>query len=951
MKIKNRITLSLLFIPLSLITAKTIDQSTAQTVARNFFQSQAPSQKSKSLRLTEKIVAAATFTQADEVLSTDSASVCYYVYSGSNNFVIVAGTDNVTPILGYSNEHPYDSEQIPENLKSWLEMYQNEIQYAIDNKIAASDAVQNQWKSLLAGEVASAAAVVAPMVKTTWNQSPYYNELCPFDNVLQGYTLAGCGAIAMAQVLKYWNYPAQGKGLHSYVPLTNPQYGALTANFQNTTYDWASMPNSISSSNQAVATLIYHCGVSLDMDYGVNSSSAYHRYNNHPSTYLALKDFFGYKNTLNGVSQSSYTAAAWTAMIKADLDAGRPVLYRGSGNDGGHLFVCDGYDANDYYHFNWGWSGHYDGYFTLSALSPGTTDFSSGQYAIFGIEPKTVNPTVDMRLYSKIAISPATQIKPAAAFTITANIKNCGGASFTGILCAGLYNSSGSLLTTFGSQTVTLPPDGSTGSILFSTTGISSMTAGTYSIHLMHKQNTKTSYSVIAYGIDLAGTYNNTLPITVSASDYSLLQDTCESNNTEASAYEIKPIFKNDTARVITSGMNLHTLTDVDYYKINLPEGYHYAISSYLLSPISSSAYTGDVKYSCKMDNNPWTITANYDVFPFEYNGNGTVYFKVEPFGGGNPGTYALGATIIRQAKANLKPYMPSTWDDVIVLNKTKGELTSAPKLTTNDSVYMNVAHTNVGTGKTNKQYYSPVFLDGNLFLSWSRSSALSPNYYTYYKNVPLGKLSEGVHTIKLSVDATNQIDETGETDNEYVKTFTIYAPTLSATPTEISLPASESNTSVDVKTNLSWIVECNQQWITLDKSSGVANQTVNIHIPENLLSDSRTANVILKAADNTSQTIVITQQGQNTAVRLVNSTDFVVYPNPNNGQFTVKIPTAFSANSILTVTDNNANQIHKLIVNGSRLQKISLNVPSGTYYVELSDGNKRVVNQIIVSN
>ena len=263
MKIKHLTALSLFLLPLFLISAKTIDQNTAQTVARNFFQSKISSQKTTSLQLTKKVVAATTFTELDKALSSDGSTICYYIYSGSNNFVIVAGTDNVTPILGYSNERNFESDEIPENLKNWLEMYKNEIQYAIDTKIVASEAVSNQWKVLSSGESASATTVVAPMLKTTWNQSPYYNELCPFDNVFQRYTLAGCGAIAMAQVLKYWNYPTHGTGSHSYVPYTNPQYGTLAADFQNTTYDWASMPDYISSSNQAVATLIYHCGVSL----------------------------------------------------------------------------------------------------------------------------------------------------------------------------------------------------------------------------------------------------------------------------------------------------------------------------------------------------------------------------------------------------------------------------------------------------------------------------------------------------------------------------------------------------------------------------------------------------------------------------------------------------------------------------------------------------------------
>jgi|GEM_PF-2392058 CARDB./Peptidase C10 family. len=948
MKIKQFLILGFFYSSILAVSAKTIDPNTAQAVARNFLQNKSVLQKSNSLQLTKK-VAASSLVQAENILSNDSSTVCYYIYSGSVNFVIVSATDNVAPILGYSNERPFNSEQMPENLRNWLEMYKNQIQYAIDNNIAAADTIQNQWKSLLSGQVSSAAAVVAPMIKTTWNQAPYYNDLCPFDNALGKYTLAGCGAVAMAQVLKYWNYPTVGIGSHSYVPYTNPQYGTLSADFQHTTYNWSSMPNSISSANTDVATLIYHCGVSLDMDYGVDNSNAYHRYNNHPSTYLALKDFFGYKSTLYGLSQSSYTTAAWTSMIKTDLDAGRPVLYRGSGNDGGHLFVCDGYDANDYFHFNWGWNGYYDGYFALSALSPGTMDFSSGQYAIFGIEPETVNPTVDIHLNSKLAISPAVQIKAGQAFSITANVKNCGGASFTGVICAGLFNSSGTLMTTFGSQTVTLNANSTTGSIVFSTTGISTMTAGSYSIHLMHKQNTKTSYTVMSYGIDLAGTYNNTLPVTVSASAYSLLPDAYETNDTETTASVLGLTFVNDTARIVTTNTNLHTLADVDYYTVNLPSGYHYSVSSYLISPLSSSAYTGDVKYSYKAGNASWSLTANYDLLPFESDGNENVYFKVEPFGGGNPGTYALSATIIRKPKPNLKPYMPSGWDDVVVVNKTKGELSSASHLTTNDSVYINVAHTNIGTGSTNKQYYSPVFLDGNLLFSWNRSAALSPNYYTYYKGFALGKLSEGVHTIKLEVDATSQIDETNETDNEYVKTFTVYAPSLTASPNEITIPCTESNTLIDIKSSLSWTVECPQQWISFDKAAGSLSQTVNVHVLPNSLSDVRSANIVFTASDNTSLIVILTQQGQNTAIETVKSNDFIVYPNPSNGKFVISVPENFGANSTMTLMDINAKQIKQFNLSGESLQQMNLDVPAGIYNLELNNGTKRVVNQIII--
>src|SRR5665647_1009373 len=132
MKIKNLFALSLLLLPLFFISAKTIDQNTAQSVARNFLLSKIPSQKTSSIQLIRKVVASTTFTAADKVSTIDSTSVCYYVFSGPGNFVLVAGTDNVTPVLGYSTANSFCSEAIPVNLKNWLEMYQHEIQYALD---------------------------------------------------------------------------------------------------------------------------------------------------------------------------------------------------------------------------------------------------------------------------------------------------------------------------------------------------------------------------------------------------------------------------------------------------------------------------------------------------------------------------------------------------------------------------------------------------------------------------------------------------------------------------------------------------------------------------------------------------------------------------------------------------------------------------------------------------
>ena len=195
--------------------------------------------------------------------------------------------------------------------------------------------------------------------------------------------------------MKYWEYPSQGIGFHSY---NEDDYGTLSANFASTTYNWAAMPNNVTSSNNAVATLMYHCGVSVDMNYGVGGSSAQTL-----DVANALINYFGYSPQIEGLYKTNYSNVQWINLLKTDLDNNRPIQYAGSGNGGGHSFVCDGYDNNDWFHFNWGWGGSSDGYFDLDYLNPGslgtgggTGGFNTNQRAIIGIQPPSGGSTVDV---------------------------------------------------------------------------------------------------------------------------------------------------------------------------------------------------------------------------------------------------------------------------------------------------------------------------------------------------------------------------------------------------------------------------------------------------------------------------------------------------------------------------------------------------------------------------
>ena len=313
-----------------------------------------------------------------------------YIYNANPGFIVMSADDRVQPVLGYSLTGSFDPATMPDNVRAWLQGYSDEIQSAIDCRATATAEVAQQWHDLYSGNRgARATVVVAPLIQTFWDQDDPYNQLCPTVSGTATYT--GCVATAMAQVMKFWNWPIQGNGSKSY--RWNSQ--TLSVNFGNTTYDWANMTNtydenSTEAQQTAVATLMYHCGVSVSMSYGTDGSGAY-------STDVddALTSYFRYNSsTISYKTKQSYPSS-WLDLLKTDLNAGRPVYYSGSGTGGGHAFVCDGYDSDNYFHFNWGWSGMYDGYFLVSNLNPGTGGAGSGssgtynssQAAIFGIQP------------------------------------------------------------------------------------------------------------------------------------------------------------------------------------------------------------------------------------------------------------------------------------------------------------------------------------------------------------------------------------------------------------------------------------------------------------------------------------------------------------------------------------------------------------------------------------
>lgn len=408
--------------------AERVSQDDAALVANNFMNVSSSSNVKKALPA-KKMVRKATATED-----------LYYLYENANGegWVIVAANDAMTPILAYSETGHFRTDNMPVNIQKWLGKYNDFTRKLEADGVVASEEAQNEWKALRKGaRKATASVVVGPLIQTTWDQGePFWNQ-CPSKNGSRAYT--GCVATAMAQVMKYWNWPVQGTGSKSYRPLDPNSddyvygpYSTQSADFGATTYDWDNMLNAYTyidnwgtdhvlsglttAQKDAVATLMYHCGVASEMMYGDydagGSGTITVNYgdltwgvsttNQGGCAQNALWAYFGYKqDSLIGYMRDGYgsyydswTDAAWTAMIKEELDKQRPIMYAGAGQKGGHSFICDGYRTDNYFHFNWGWSGANDGYYLLSNLVPGSGGAGGGDYSfsedqdvIIGIVP------------------------------------------------------------------------------------------------------------------------------------------------------------------------------------------------------------------------------------------------------------------------------------------------------------------------------------------------------------------------------------------------------------------------------------------------------------------------------------------------------------------------------------------------------------------------------------
>lgn len=345
----------LLILSFSSLFAKERTSEEKLAIAKRYLFRHATNSRAKSLN------------KIQELKNLDGLTVLGYQQGG---FVIVSNDDTNAPVVGYSEQEA--NLDAPELL--W---YLNAANQALLSRTASATASENKEP-------------IEPLLKTLWGQDTPYNNLCPTErenaNVIYP---TGCVATAMAQVMYYHQYPEKGTGNITY----SFQDRILSADFNNTYYQWRLMTPTYKKgqysdeSALAVATLMYQCGVSIKMQYNVGGSGAF-SYN----AATALRKNFGYHENLQIHYRDYYTAKEWINKVYNELKVGRPIIYTGvDESNGGHCFVVDGYDQNNFVHVNWGWDGVNDGYYDIALLNPSGNKFSQGQTMLTGVDKPTAN--------------------------------------------------------------------------------------------------------------------------------------------------------------------------------------------------------------------------------------------------------------------------------------------------------------------------------------------------------------------------------------------------------------------------------------------------------------------------------------------------------------------------------------------------------------------------------
>lgn len=390
---------------------------------------------------------------AKNLRSDKTNNAPYYAFNLEQGYVIVSGDDEMTELVGYAENGFFDAENVPPQMQLWLDEY---AEY-----VAAVQSGKAKARKILLSD--SPSVVVEPLVTTKWNQDAPFNNFAPEytdDNNNTQRCATGCAATAMAQIMKFHNWPEQGVGHYSY---EHQSFGTISSNFSEHVYDWTNMIDRYNNGEysnvqaDAVALLMKDCGVSLNMNYGPVSGASIYSYT------PAFKNYFRYSSRT--VNRSGCETAEFTKIITDELQEGRPIIYCGTGEDGGHAFVVDGYDTNYFLHVNWGWGGYSDGYFDMNYMDPtglgiggGSGAFKWNQGIVLarplkdGVEPYEFIQQLCFVLFNDVqgGIFCEQEMPANKGDDVTIllrNTANLSGESFFGSLNVGVFDDSGALVT------------------------------------------------------------------------------------------------------------------------------------------------------------------------------------------------------------------------------------------------------------------------------------------------------------------------------------------------------------------------------------------------------------------------------------------------------------------------------------------------------------------------
>lgn len=440
----------------------------------------------------------------------------FYVFNRDAGFVIVSADDRAPEILGYSDAGPFDVDSLPDNFRYLLNSYAAEL----ESLAAAPEAIALPAKAVERSTQATGKSVAPLLGSILWDQGDPYNLQCPVMSD-GGRSVVGCVATAMAQIMGYHQWPEKGTGT---IPgYTTRSQGLVIdeENIENTYYDWDHITpvytsESTDEERNAVATLMYHCGISVGMDYGYESGAF------SQDVPEALTTYFGYNRNMKLLNRLYYTKAEWDSIIRHELDEKRPVYYSGASAQGGHAFVCDGYDTNGLFHINWGWSGLSNGYFMLSNLTPaaqGTGGSNGGfnwsQAIITGIQPQTLPDDGLYQLCMDTTLSVSrTEIGRNESFEVWVNgLWNQGSNTFEGNIGPALCDEAGNVVCSLEMMSTLLDRSYGWYSLSFGEKTIpGTVPDGSYRLHLVYQAAGSSDYHVMRAP---AGT-SNYLQVTVS---------------------------------------------------------------------------------------------------------------------------------------------------------------------------------------------------------------------------------------------------------------------------------------------------------------------------------------------------------------------------------------------------------------------------------------------------